>query len=231
MKVIILSFRDNPCFCDYKNFNNLIKYFNRPKNSVEDKRQNIETENEMDLKIRKIRELKYITKVYQENREKMVNKKIKSICIQTQNFYNLNIFKTNENAFFEKLEILDLKNNNISNIKVLSEIIFPELKYLSFSTNRLSDDSIEIIHKLYKTMPKLFLLNLSRNAFTRHELLKGWENFKNLKQLFIGINRIHPDLEKMENNDEIYDFSNINELGLSTGIFSEKSINLIKISN
>jgi len=80
-------------------------------------------------------------------------------------------------------------------------------------------------------MPKVFELNFSRNCFTKYELLEDWENFKNLKILYLGINKLHPDYENVKDKKVIYDFSNIDDLGLSTGLFSEEAIKLLEKFN
>ena len=140
-------------------------------------------------------------------------------------FFNLERLQINE---YKNLITLSLINNNISNIKALEKTKFPELEKLILSINRLSDDSLDIIHNLYKNMPKLSSLNLSRNNFRKYELLKGWENFPNLKLLYLGINEIYPDFKNIQNKKNEFDFGNVEELGLSTGIFSEESIILLK---
>jgi len=46
------------------------------------------------------------------------------------------------NAKFEKLEILNLANNRIKDIKVLSEVNFKELKELYLNSNYISDINV-----------------------------------------------------------------------------------------
>ena len=224
--IIIFYYINNPCYNNLKSLNNINDYLGELVKGVK-KDSNLENkENKMEIyyKIKHSRDL--ISKI--TNHQEQINK-IESIIIEKKNFCNLNLLtKVKE---FNKLLILDLRSNYISNIKVLSQIKFPELKYLYLAINRLSDNSIEIIHNLYKTMPKVFELNFSRNCFTKYELLEGWENFKNLKILYLGINKLHPDYENVKDKKVIYDFSNIDDLGLSTGLFSEEAIKLLEKFN
>lgn len=215
--LIIYNFIDYPCYNNYNNLKNYELYLDALKK--EEHFQNSE-ETKILLKIRNSRELKNII----INHIDQINN-IESIIIEKKNFFNLELFQMKE---YKNLKVLSLTDNNISNINPLATTEFPELETLILSINRLSDDSIDIIHNLYNNMPKLSFINLSRNNFSKYELLKGWHNFKNLKKLFLGINEIYPDFENIKNKNNKFDFGNIEELGLSTGIFSVESIILLK---
>ena len=194
-----------------KNINNLLIFLCK----VKDKNEEIKSKKEMELfyKIKRLRELKNIIK----NDYYKINK-IESITIFAQNFYDLNILKINEsNISYNKLSILDLRQNNISDISSLN-----------LSINRLSNESIDDLIKLNNNCPKLGILDLSNNAFTEYKLLESCQKFSNLKTLNIGYNLLHTDFKKIKNDNIKYDYSNINELGLSCGVFSKQSIDLIK---
>ena len=214
--IIIYNFIAYPCISNYNNLKNYELYLD------ELKKPQIKNTEEIKifLKLRNSRELNNIIL----NHKDQINN-IESIIIEKKIFFNLERLQINE---YKNLITLSLINNNISNIKALEKTKFPELEKLILSINRLSDDSLDIIHNLYKNMPKLSSLNLSRNNFRKYELLKGWENFPNLKLLYLGINEIYPDFENIKNKKNEFDFGNVEELGLSTGIFSEESIILLK---
>ena len=220
-KFILIYFENYKCYNTYKNIENLVKFTSEEEKKVKNQEYSGKVvETKKYIKIRHLRDLKYII----ENNVDQINN-IESIIIQSQNFYDLKIFETKKS--FDSLQVLDLKNNNISDISALSSKAFPRLISLSFSINRLSDDSLKKIHNLCEGIKSLQDLILSRNNFTKYELLKGWNKYKNLKKLYIGINRIHPDYKNMKDDSELFDFSNIEELGLTKGIFSEESIGLI----
>ena len=219
---ILFSYNNYPCFTNLKNINNLLIFLCK----IKEKNEEIKSKKEMELyyKINRLRELKNIIK----NDYYKINK-IESITIFAQNFYDLNILKINEsNISYNKLSILDLRQNNISDISSLSSINFPELINLNLSINRLSNESIDDLIKLNNNCPKLGILDLSNNAFTEYKLLESCQKFLNLKKLNIGYNLLHTDFKKIKNDNIKYDYSNINELGLSCGVFSKQSIDLIK---
>ena len=93
--------------------------------------------------------------------------------------------------------------------------------------NRLSNQSISDIHHLFKTCPALTELDLSNNAFTDYKLFEFGKGFKNLKKLNLGYNHFHFD-KNIKYEKYNFDFSNIEELGLSSGVFSKQSIDLMK---
>ena len=66
-----------------------------------------------------------------EFKDLKVNDKIISINIIKNNFYDLKILNDCNPNNFQSLEILRLQENNIDDIKVLSEIEFPNLKELN----------------------------------------------------------------------------------------------------
>ena len=66
-----------------------------------------------------------------EFKDLKVNDKIISINIIKNNFYDLKILNDCNPNNFQSLEMLRLQENNIDDIKVLSEIEFPNLKELN----------------------------------------------------------------------------------------------------
>ena len=221
------SYKKYPCYTNYKNLNNLFKFLRQNKDNNKENNNNInQNENnkiELFLKIKSLKELKNLIIDYPDK----INI-IESINIQAQSFYDLNSLKINESlTHYNKLIELNLKKNNISDITPLISINFPELKNLNLSMNRLSNQSIDDIHHLFKTCPKLEKLDLSTNAFTDYRLFEFSKEFKNLKKLYLGNNRFHSDNKNNIYEKYNFDLSNIEDIGLSSGVFSKQSIKLI----
>ena len=226
MKGIIFSYKNYPCYNNYKNLNNLFNFIRQIKENNNDKniyqKENIKME--LFLKIKKVRELKDLINNFPEK----INL-IESIKIQAQNFYNLNLLKINAATIsYNNLIELDLKKNNISDITPLISINFPELKYLDLSMNRLSDQNLDDIHRLFKCCNKLQSIDLSNNAFTDYKLFEFSKDFKYLKKLNLGNNLFNFNNKNINDEKNKFDFSNIEELELSYGVFSKQSIELMK---
>ena len=85
----------------------------------------------------------------------------------------------------EKLEILDLSVNEISNIDVLEKLNLIQLKKLNLSGNNISD--IKVLEKL--KLEKLEILNLSMNELMNIDII-GKVMFKELKELYLAHNKI-----------------------------------------
>ena len=126
----------------------------------------------------------------------------------------------------EALEILRLQENNIDDIKVLSDIKFPNLKELNLSKNRLNDNCIKHL-KNFKNKTSITILNVYDNNIKDPKFFTIIKDFTNLKELYVGHN-------KFENKfiAEKYDFPGTLEIiGLTIGVFSNESINEIKKFN
>ena len=222
---ILDDYRNFPSYTCYHNMYNCISFLNKLNENEKEFNYKENKKMEYYIKIRNIRDLKNII----NNNPSTINI-IESININSQNFYDLNLFKLNNKLpNYAQLISLDLKQNNISDIKPLSSIAFPQLEELDLSNNRLSDEAIDIIKNLI--CPKLKKLNLSSNAFTKYEIFECCKNFKQLKVFYIGYNKMDKNLKNNKNKDFNYEFQfpqTLEELGLSNGVFSKKSINIIK---
>jgi Leucine-rich repeat (LRR) protein len=152
--------------------------------------------------------------------DKKYHEKIKSIEIIKCNFYNINILADSN---FLNLEVLSLSNDNIINIKPLLSMKAPNLKKLNLSSNKITDDYIDIIKDL--NFPELNFLSLSRNYFHKYKIFNCFKNHEKLSTLYLGSNKF----EDIINNNNIiqYDLSTIKVLGLSQGVFSNNTIKLI----
>ena len=226
LELIVLSYKNSHCFNSFKNLYNLFDFLEKINNNEKklnmNKKENIKME--FFLKIKQPIYLKDFLKKFPKDTDK-----IESIIIPRYNFYDLKLLKLNElPSSYNNLIILDLRNNNISDISPLISINFPELKILDISINRLSNESIGNINDLSKNCLKLETLNLFNNNFTEYKLLKTVESFKCLKALNVGNNVLQTDFKSIKNENLTFDLANIEDLGLSFSVFSKQSINLIK---
>ena len=222
---ILDDYRRFPSYTCYQNIYNCISFLNKLNEKEKEKEFNHKENKKMEyyIKIRNIRDLKNII-----NNHPMKINIIESININSQNFYDLNLLKLNNKLTnYAQLISLDLKQNNISDIKPLSLILFPQLEKLDLSNNRLSDESIVTLKNLI--CPKLKKLNLSSNAFTKYDIFECCKNYEQLESFHIGYNKINKNLKNNKNKDFNYEFpQTLEELDVSNGIFSKKSINIIK---
>ena len=71
-------------------------------------------------------------------------------------------------------------------------------------------------------------LDLSYNYFTQFNLFKSIEHFTNLKIFKIGSNEFTEDIDELMKDKKLeYKLQSIEEIDLSLGVFSEKSIKLL----
>ena len=141
------------------------------------------------------------------------------------NFLKNNLFDITElcNANLKNLKTLKLRENNISNIEPLINANFKRsIKEIDFSVNKIGDKNIKYLCQL--DFCELYYLNLFANLFTDFNFFKinNNKNLKKLNCLYIGSNRFN------DNQIDIkIDSSNLTEIGMSNGIFNDKSIQFI----
>lgn len=140
--------------------------------------------------------------------------KIISILLIEQGITKINRLK---NYDLNNLEKLSLKNNNLRDITPLKNIKFPNLKELLLEENKIEDENYEVFEKL--DAKKLVFINLFKNNFNSPRIFQTLENFKELETFYIGNNKINFPFDEI-----YYDCSQIQEMGLSIGIFSDKTI-------
>ena len=118
---------------------------------------------------------------------------------------NISDIKILAKVNFEKLEILNIGFNAISNIDVFEKANFKELKQLWMSRNCISD--ITVLEKL--KFDKLEIIDFNQNKISNIDVLERI-NLKELKELYLGGNNISDIkvLEKME-------FEKLEKLGLN----------------
>ena len=119
-----------------------------------------------------------------------------------------------------------MASNNIDNIEPLKTAQFKNLKNLNLSINRIDDSMIDVIANL--NFNDLKSLDLSYNYFTQFNLFKSIEHFTNLKIFKIGSNEFTEDIDDLMKDKNLeYKLQSIEEIDLSLGVFSEKSIKLL----
>ena len=147
---------------------------------------------------------------------------IKSISINKQNFNDLNILCS---ANLINLTKLELNENNIDDLSPLINAKFINIKKLILSANKIGNKNIEYFSKF--NFKKLLSLDLYGNNITDYNFFEEIKNFPKLKQLMMGSNTFK-DIDNINNQNIIYDCSIIEEIGLTNGVFTDKSIiNLI----
>ena len=124
------------------------------------------------------------------------------------------------------LNELDLKENSIKDISLLTNIKLENLEILNLACNEIDDSNLEYFFQL--DFPKLRDLNLFQNKLTNPKLLKlknDTNKFPKLKIFYIGYNKF---IFNNDNKNDIYDFSSVLEIGLSRNFFNSKSIEYIR---
>ena len=139
------------------------------------------------------------------------NEKLKSLCL---NWIGDSVIKFFKNANFKNLEILDLRENKISDIKILEKVNFKELKLLDLSGNQISD--INVLENV--DFRKLEILDLGCNQISDINILEKVK-FKELKKLDLDVNKIS-DISVLEN----VDFKELKELHLMYNQISDINI-------
>ena len=210
LKQLVDQYQNNPYYNLYKSINNIYNFCLSMEKS---ETVGIDTDSKIKKNIRYKREFKEL-----KNDDKII-----SINIIRNNFNNLDLLKIYCNKTnFETLEILRLQENNISDIKVLSELELPKLKELNLSKNRLDDNCIEHLKNL-KNKKTIKILNIYDNNIKNPEFFTIIKDFIKLEQLFVGGNKFEDKF-----NEKIYDFpDSLVTIGLTIGVFNNKSIKAI----
>ena len=85
---------------------------------------------------------------------------------------------------------------------------------------------IEIIGEL--NFKNLVFLDLSYNSFTQFKLFKALEHFKILELIKLNSNKFTENIDDLMKDKTLqYNLQSLNEMRLSNGVFSEKSIKII----
>ena len=141
------------------------------------------------------------------------------INIVNSNLYDITKLCESNLINLEKLYLLE---NSISNVKPLLKAKFKKIKRLGFGRNKIGDENVPYL--LEMKFEQLEELNLYSNNLTDCKIfnLQNSQNLPNLKLFYIGNNRI--DWTKRNSIDRTYNFKNLTTIGLTGGIFDEKTI-------
>ena len=233
LKMILICSKNYFCYNIHTTIAEAIKFINNKFKSVFNCINNINNninKNKIIISIIKKNELinindkNRLSTYLKTNNYKDEAQKIKSIELQKSNFYNINIFI---NYGFEKLEILSLVNNNISNIEPLLKIRAPNLKKLSLKSNKITDEYIYVIKEM--NFPKLNSLILESNYFHDFELFNCFSKYEYLDLVYFGFNKFIKNYDKYK--DIKIEMKNIKEIGLTRGVFSDKTIKILSNFN
>ena len=153
---------------------------------------------------------------------KIATNEIIQIQIIRQNFYNINPLCK---LTFPALKILNLSENNIDDISPLQNLNSPNLESLILLKNRINDKCIKCI-KNFK-FGKLNSLNFFSNYLTDYQIFDEATIFPNLQLLYIGENRFNENIDYIKLKEKRYNFSNLETLGTTRGVFSNETIKLI----
>ena len=119
---------------------------------------------------------------------------------------------------FKKLNVIQLINCNIENIKPLKEIKNQEnVLELNLACNKIDDTKLENIINF----KNLELLNFYDNKLKNFDSFEIFQSFKKLKTLYLGRNKF-----ETKNYNKKYNFNDLNILGI-TECFNDKNANLI----
>ena len=190
---------------------------------------------------------KYL-KYFNDQFNKNLNINMTSILLDNSNLKNIGLLVLSK-IKFKELIVLNLDNNNISNLSPLKDCNFPKLKKLSLG----SDDKTSLVYKIKDisplvncNFPDLFILNLRNNLINDISYLL-FMNFPNLIILDLSYNKIQsihafssvnfPKLETLDLcNNLIHDITPLvyrygKRRKILKNIDNNSSINLSNISN
>ena len=222
IKLVLISHKIYPNYNSYLSINNFHKFiqdkFKKNENKINSNGKDNSTHNKP-IKLLKIKQPAQLT-----NGKDLIY----SINFNMKNFNDLKILEDLGKDRIESLKILYLSDCNITNITPLLNINIPNLEYLDLSMNYINDDYIHIFENT--KFHNLKLLNLFGNYITSANLFKCFKGYKQLEELHLGKNSLDESIRKINGTNIKYEITT-KEIGLTRGIFSNESINLISHFN
>jgi len=208
INALINDYNNYTCYSHFLIISNLFQFL-----------ENLIKNNNNDAQALELKEEIHINNINNLNLNNNKADLITSITLNNCNIFDIEIFCE---ANLINLKILNLRNNCISSIKLLSSSKFKNIESLDFSVNKIGDDNIKYFSQL--DFKKLNFLNLYKNNFTNFKLFELCNNkkLKTLKILYAGYNRF-----KNSEINTIFDSSKIEEIGLSNGVFNDETIHFI----
>mgnify|MGYP002625011170 CR=1 FL=1 len=208
INALINDYNNYTCYSHFIIINNLYQFLENYNKNNNSETQALELKEEINIK----------------NINNLKNINSNSFLITSINLNNCNIFDIQQfcDANLINLKTLNLSNNYISNIKPLISAKFKNIENLDFSINKIGDDNIQYFSQL--EFKNLKFLNLFGNNFTDYKLFELCNNkkLKNLKKLYTGCNQF-----KNSEVNTTFDSSNIEEIGLTYGVFNNETIHFI----
>ena len=214
IRLILEVYEKYPCYNLYRCNSNI---YNSLKKGNKDNNQIIIHDKVMKVYF-KVRLLKELKKVFEKNKN---GDALKTIRINKKCFDCLDILSNNN---FKNLIQLELSDNNLKDLTPLLKSKFPVLEELNLSMNKINDENANKLFKI--NMPNISYINLYYNDLKKYDIFKNFHVFKKLTKLFAGLNKFNKELSEIDENT-IYDCSTIEEIGLTKGVFSDESIDLI----
>ena len=209
IKFIINNYENYPSYNFIKTIENIYQFLFYINDEINDTNKSISPE---EIKILNIKDIN-------DNLKNI--ELIKIISITCQNLYNISIICE---ADLKNLDILELNNNNIVDISSFANSRFNNLKFLNLSNNQIDDKNISFFEKF--NFKKLFFFDLSSNHLENYDLFKKIKYFPSLRTLYVSSNKFNKEIDKNKNN-KIIDLSQLFEIGLCDGVFSDDSIKII----
>ena len=136
--------------------------------------------------------------------------------------FDLNKLKVN----LPNLKEISLKNNNISDVRILINCEFKNLEKLYLDINKIDNTILTYLGKM--KFEKLKVFSLKQNYLTDYKIFEEVKVFKSLTKFDISSNRFN---NKDYFQNKKIDLNAIEELILSNGVFDEESINNISSLN
>ena len=148
-----------------------------------------------------------------------------SIIVCEQNVKEIKIF-CNENLI--NLELLILKDNYIDDISPLIYANFQNLKKLNLENNKIGDTNIQYFKQM--NFKRLTELNVNLNCLSDFKFFNTIINFPRLNILYAAKNDFNKNInETIINNNNIINLSQIKEIRVSNGVFSDSNIKILSI--
>ena len=189
--------------------------------NYDDNKINVDNESEANSEIKEKKKI-YTINEFENN---MANpEQIGLIEINTYNLHDLTEFSKLNLTY---LEVLILKNNNISDIRPLTFAKCQNLKILNLESNKIGDDMIESVNNL--NFPKLIHLNFNNNYFQDFKIFKAIEHFSELQYLNMSSNKFNENISHLKN--VTFEFPSLKGLCLENGVFNNNSIILLSQFN
>lgn len=235
IRLIIKSYEKYNCYNYYKSISKAYKFLNSENWSAEEENIPIgEANSSQSIKMKNIIKEADLNKI----KDDKSFKKVREINFSENKISNMSIFeKFADPQIFKKenenLMIINLFDNNINDISILTKIKAPNLKELILEKNEIGDKNLtETLSDLAEQFKNLKVLKLFENKISDFNIFISLSKFENLKILQLGRNNFGKEYE-FPNWSEL-NFQNLKEIGLTevlTEYTSCKLLSKLKFKN